>query len=590
MIIPSKDPFRIEKLLEIRDACTASQNERRELYARRRKYAMFGSDDYRQVRYNRLFAHTDLVASFLFSPDTAKYNLAPPRNSPPLIQAQAVALQDEWNQQFRDTGLAYQYALGVLWALIYDTMYLKIGYNRDRKRLTGTLIMPNAMGVYDEMEPELDNQEAFCHSYRQNWDRSVLQLYSAGLADRVADLGVSQGTPIEDMPPVLKQLLITQTGGQNLSGNLMGQAPLDIQPVILYEPKSNIPTVGWQELWVWDDVAEDYAMFIIADPDILITDSRESIKKRRDLNAAKALAKKLNGGSRDAGDDDDTPSDSNEFLPGEYPFVQITPYTRPDYAYGEAHSERLIPLQNWTSELLDEIGEVLEAQVDPSKVFSGFMGLSDEKAAAFGGPGSWVLDALPGAKVDKQTPQMPEDLFVEFREIGAIFLEASGLTETITGQGGKNVRGKGAQRQAAVTGSSRIKKVAVGLEPSLIQLGDLALKLFMNKSDDELLLPDGSKFLPKLFDPEHWNLRIAGHSHSPLFADEARELAVILLKAAAIDREMFVRLLTPPQEDTIISALRERIKVERAIAAQNPAALQKPGGGKARGASHGPQA
>ena len=150
MIIPSKDPFRIEKLLEIRDACLASQNERGELYAKRRKYFMFGSDDYKQVRYNRLFAHTDLVASFLYSPDTAKYNLAPPRNAPPLIQAQAVVLQDEWNQQFRDTGLAYLYSLALLWALVYDSMYLKVGFNRERKRLTGKLIMPNAFGVYDD--------------------------------------------------------------------------------------------------------------------------------------------------------------------------------------------------------------------------------------------------------------------------------------------------------------------------------------------------------------------------------------------------------------------------------------------------------
>jgi hypothetical protein len=333
--------------------------------------------------------------------------------------------------------------------------------------------------------------------------------------------------------------------------------------------------VEWQELWIWDDINEDYVTFLIADPDILITDTRESIK----LRAEKAKLKKRNGGA-DA-DDDESPSASNEFLPGEYPFVPITPYQLPDYAYGESHAERLIPLQNWTSERLDQIAEVLEAQVDPSKVFSGFMGLSDEKASAFGGPGTWVLDSLPGAKVDKQTPQMPEDLFVEFKEIGAIFLEASGLTETITGQGGKNIRGKSQSRQAAITGSSRIKKIAVGLEPSLIQLGDIALKLFLNWSEEDLFLPDGSKFLPKLFAAEHWNLRIAGHSHSPLFADEARELAAILLKAQSIDREMFVRLMSPPQEDTIISALRERIKAEQQIAARNPELL-KPGGSKGK--------
>jgi hypothetical protein len=568
MIIPSSGTFRMDKILSIRDACLESVNERRELYAKRRKYFMFGSDDYRQVRYNRLFAHTDLVKSFLYSADHAKYSLSASRNSPPPVVQQATALQDEWNQQFRDSGLAYMYRIALLWSLVYDSMYIKMGWNAERKRLFGKLIMPNAFGVYDEMEPELDNQEAFCHSYRLPWDRAVLMLFRAGLRDMVDQLGVSQGAPIDDLPPVLKQLLITQTGGQNLSGNLMGQAPLDIQPVILYEPKSNIPTVEFQELWVWDDINEDYATFIIADPDILVTDSRDSIKKRSG-----------NGHARD--DDDDAQSRSNEFLAGEYPFVPVTPYQLPDYAYGESHCERLIPLQNWTSERLDQIAEILESQVDPSKVFSGFMGLSDEKAGAFGGPGSWVLDALPGAKVDKQVPQMPEDLFAEFKEIGAIFLEASGLTETITGQGGP--KGKGAAKQAAVAGSARIKDIAVGLEPSLVQLGDIGLKLYMKESTDELVLPDGkTKFLPSQFASEDWNLRIAGHSHSPLFADEARELAALLLKAQSIDREMFVRLLSPPQEDTIISALRERLKIESALAARNPEAFAKMQAGRGK--------
>lgn len=567
MIIPSTGSFRLDKILEVRDACLESINERRELYAKRRKYFMFGSDDYRQVRYNRLFAHTDLVASFLYSADHAKYSLSAGRNAAPEVVQQAVALQDEWNQQFRDSGLAYTYAIALLWSLVYDSMYIKMGWNAERKRLFGKILMPNAFGVYDEMEPELDNQEAFCHSYRLPWDRAVLMFYRAGLKDRIDELGVSQGAPIDDLPPVLKQLLITQTGGQNLSGNLMGQAPLDIQPVILYEPKSNIPTVAFQELWVWDDINEDYATFVIGDPDILVTDSRETIKKRT-------------GNGHAASDDDNAQSRSNEFLAGEYPFVPITPYQLPDYAYGESHCERLIPLQNWTTERLDQIAEVLESQVDPSKVFSGFMGLSDEKAASFGGPGSWVLDALPGAKVDKQVPQMPEDLFAEFKEIGAIFLEASGLTETITGQGGP--KGKGAAKQAAVAGSARIKKVAVGLEPSLIQAGDIGLKLFMKESTEEINLPDGKKFLPSQFASEDWNLRIAGHSHSPLFADEARELAALLLKAQSIDREMFVRLLSPPQEDTIISALRERLKAEQALAARNPEAFAKMQGGRGK--------
>jgi hypothetical protein len=489
---------------------------------------------------------------------------------------QALAIQDDWNQRFRDSGLAYTYGIAMTWALVFDSMFMKIGWNDERDKLTGRMIVPHAFGVYDETETDLDAQEAFSHSYRLPYDNAVLRLYRAGRKEDVPRIGVKQGTPIDDLPPVLKQLIISQTGGQNLSGNIMGQAPLDVQPSVRYEAKSDIPTVEFQELWIWDDVHEDYTVFTIAEPDIILSDSREVI----------GALKKAKGGDKITG-----LSESNPFLVQEHPFVPIIPYPLTDYFWGEAHAERLIPLQVWSCERLDQIGEILERQVDPAKVFSGFMGLSDEKAGALGGPNSWVMDALPGAKVEELAPKMPEDLFAEFSAIGAIFLEASGLTETVIGKGEKNVRGGGHSKQLALTGSGRIRKVAIGLEPGLVQMGDLGVKLTQRNSDEPLLLPEGKSFLPAQFAADNWNMRIAGHSHSPLFVDESRELAATMLKAQAIDREMFVRLLNPPQRDTIIASLRERAKAEAAQRALNPAGA-KPAGGKARpkGEAHGPQA
>src|SRR5215472_1850752 len=177
MIIPNAEPFRTDKLKEIRDACIAGFADRQSLYAKRRKYYMFGSDDYRQVRYNRLFSHLDLVSSFLYSADHAKYTLSAGHNAQAAAVAQALALQDEWNTEFRDSGLAYLYGTALTWALVYDSMFVKVGWNSERKRLFGKLVGANAFGVYDEMEPELDNQEAFVHSYRVPYDRAVVMFY-----------------------------------------------------------------------------------------------------------------------------------------------------------------------------------------------------------------------------------------------------------------------------------------------------------------------------------------------------------------------------------------------------------------------------
>lgn len=561
MIIPDKDPLRQEKVIWIRDACMLSRTDRLSMYQRRRRFFLFGTYGQEKVIYNRLMAHIDLVASFLYAADHCRFNLSAPRNSDEALAKQVLALGEDWNDTFRDSGIAYQFAIGLLWSLIYDTMFLKLGWG-DRGGLFCKLVPPNAFAVFDETEPDLDSQEAFVHTYRVNWDNAVLRLLRAGMADRIKDLRTEATPTIDDMPPVMAQMIISNTGGVNLGGPMMGQVMPDYEPQGYYEAKSDIPTVQFQEVWVWDDYIEDYVIFTIADPDIILTDSRETVAA-----LAKASDKKFAEAFR---------SESNLFLPDEHPFVVIRPYEMFDYFWGEAHSERLIPLQKWTNERLDQIHEILEMQVDPAKVFSGFMGLSDEKAGALGGPGTWVIDQLPQASVKELKPEMPEDLFAELKEIGGIFLEASGLTETVTGHGEKDVRSKGHAKQLATTGSGRIRKIAVGLEGALTRIGDLGVRLKMRNSRDEII-PDApaTPFVPAQLATQHWNMRVAGHSHSPLFADDSRELAQLMFKARAIDREMLVRLLHPPSADEIISSLRKRVKAESQAAAMNPQPPQR---------------
>jgi hypothetical protein len=71
-------------------------------------------------------------------------------------------------------------------------------------------------------------------------------------------------------------------------------------------------------------------------------------------------------------------------------------------------------------------------------------------------------------------------------------------------------------------------------------------------------------------------LRVAGHSHSPLFRDDTQELTAFLYKAQAIDREALLRLLNPPNRDNLIHALRAR---ERRAAIAQAMRAQTPGGG-----------
>jgi hypothetical protein len=131
------------------------------------------------------------------------------------------------------------------------------------------------------------------------------------------------------------------------------------------------------------------------------------------------------------------------------------------------------------------------------------------------------------------------------------------------------------------------------LEGSLVRFGDLTLKLKM-RNDDEPMTPDpkedgkeGDPFYFANMDGEY-ALRVAGHSHSPLFADDSKELAAFLFKSQSIDQEGLLRLLNPPDRDNLIHRLREKKKqAEKAAAMRMKMGLPEPGakpngkGGKA---------
>jgi hypothetical protein len=318
-------------------------------------------------------------------------------------------------------------------------------------------------------------------------------------------------------------------------------------------------------------------------PGIVISDSKKTIEVLKKTGGFKSQRKQQEAFYDTA---------CNPFFPKDHPYVQVRPYQMYEYFWGKAHIESLIPLQEWSNERLEQIHDILDKQANPARVLSGFLGLSDEKAEAFGGADSWVLDQLPQAQVKELYPEMPDDIFQDYNSIGALFIEASGLTEVLQGKGTQGVRSKNHAKELSSTGSGRIKKTATRLEAPLVRMGDLALRLNMRNNDDPIY-PD-PKEDGKPGDPFYYHnligdysLRIAGHSHSPLFADDSKELAAALFKAQAIDQEGLLRMLNPPNRDNLIHALRARQKKSaQAQAMRAKMGIPEPGQ-KPRGKSNG---
>jgi hypothetical protein len=588
MIIPEPGQAQNEFIRWVLDICLQSKKDRKDLYDRRRQFFLYGTAADQEVIYNRIESHLDLVASFLYSSDHAQFSLSAPLNSDDHLVKQYMALEDAFNNDFRDAGGFDFFSDSIIGSLVYDSMIIKSGWSDVHEDATFQLIEPWKFGVFSEEVTELESQPAFVHCYHIDYDNAVQRLARAGLASKIPDLPVVN-TPFESpFPEMITRMIISSTGGENLSGNVQGSINPNYLPRPSYQAKIDRPLVAFYELTIWDDECSDYRVFWVVDPDIIISDSKRTIdvlKKSGGFTSQVSQQKQFYD------------TQCNPFFPREHPYTLVRPYNIYEYFWGKAHIESLIPLQQWSNERLEQIHDILDRQAYPPRVGSGFMGLSDEKMEAFGGADTWVMDQLPQAAIKELYPEMPSDIFADYMQIGQLFIEASGLTEVLQGKGTAGVRSKDHAKQLSTTGSGRIKKAATRLESPLVRVGDLAFKLNMRNNDDEIK-PD-PKEDGKPGDPFYYanmvgqyNLRVSGHSHSPLFADDTKELAGFLFKSQSIDQEGLLRLLNPPNRDNLLFALRTRQKKQAAAQAMKMKMGIAEGGkpnGKGKGAAQ-PQA
>ena len=558
------------------ERCLSTRDERDKLYQWREKYYLFGSNGMEPARVNNIASHLDLVTSFLYTPDHAFYHIAAASARNELDVLKAIALQDDFNEDFIETGISDMIGEAVEWSLVYDTIIPKQGWNRDTEEWFMELVPPHNFGVYDESKQDLDSQSCFVHTYFIEYQQAVGKLMMAGRTDDIERIKVTHSSAISPFPEMLQRMIISGTTGASLTGSLFGQVNPDYSPTTTYQAKSSVPMVRWNELWVWDDRAIDYRILYMIEPDILVADSRETIEtyKTATSNVIDLFGRldKVGKGI----------SETNEFYPGEHPFSKIQPYKKLKYFWGKAHIDAMIPLQHWLLQRIDQIDDILDRQADPSRVFSGFLGLTEEKAAAFGGAGTYMYDTLPQAKMEEFKPDMPPDVFAEYKEIKSEFREVSGLTDVVAGHSERGVRSHQHAQDLKKSGSGRIKKAALALDAPLLKIGDIGLKLKMAHDKDKLeTAPDDQDqvhdFLP--CEAGGVKMRIDGHSYSPLFGDESREMAAVFRKFQSIDDEDFIRMMNPPSRDTLLHSLRKRKRQQKKMAQQHPELLGKQAGG-----------
>ena len=526
MKIPKNALDRDEFFKEIIYKCEVSIGSRKIDYASLRNWYLFGNGpDEAPALYNKIFPHLDQLTSFLYSAETTRFSInlgaSIPENEHQKVPVLTKALNDEWLNSNADQ----VFSTATTWSLVYGTAYVKLIMNNG---IHPYMVEPGSVGVLREDITYTDRQEALIQKYYITKSELYARLYSHPRREEIVQRVGSMPHERTEIANGLERIIISQS-----NPTIYGNVNLDLAGGNRYKAEVSEDTVEMTELWIWDDDIADYRVVTKADPDVIIYDR---------------------------------PGESL-FMKGELPFVQLCPNPLYDYYWGGSEVQRLIYLQQLRNRRMTDILDLLSKQVNPPTALIGFTGILDEKNFALNRAGGLLSTDMPNAKVEKMAPNMPPDLFTEIREIDAMFEEASGIGNVLSGKGEAGVRSAGHASQLARLGSSRTKKRALVIEDSLEKVATLYLKAMQQYDDTRFKDTQGHTFIAEQF-TSNFTVKVDAHSNSPIFMEDNRQMAFNLFKAGVIDKESLIDLVEPPMKEELKSRLK---KMEASKAGQPPA-------------------
>jgi hypothetical protein len=244
-------------------------------------------------------------------------------------------------------------------------------------------------------------------------------------------------------------------------------------------------------------------------------------------------------------------------IKGEHPFIKITPLPIYNYIWGQSLVQNLMGLQDWRDQHNTRIDTIFRRKMRPSRTFTGpWVGLTDEKMAALDREGGFFHSVQPTAKVDSYAPEVDISQAMAYLSmLDDYFYEMAGLPNILRGKGEVGIRAGGHAEIMQQIGSSRIKKMALVLEDSCEKLATLMFKM-QRVHDEEVYLDEEQKeFLLAQID-DRFQVKVSGHSLSPVFVEDTKAQADKMLAMKEIDRRSHLQLTQPPMAEM----LEERLK------------------------------
>lgn len=539
MRIPADAGERQSFYAETLQDCLVSLEARRSTYRDLRRYYMYGCgpDGDPSTTVNKIYPHIDQLCSFMYSQETTIFNIEIGQSESEGELTRVRTVGQKVNDEWHDSNCDIIFGVALQWAFVYGSMFIKT-----RRRGNGTesfIVEPHNFGVLREDVTMLSRQEAFAMCYMQTKSELERELRIANhpRIDDILKHVVESGSPANNQGTMIGNIVVSSVTPQ-----ILGNVNLNLSSLARYQPRVAKPLVKMHELYVWNDAINDFQIVTMAE-NIVVYD--------------RPLEEML--------------------LEDEPPFVQVCPSPAEDYFWGHSEVERLIPLQEMRNERMMGIRQMMKRQERPPKSFGGFPAVTDEINATFDTPGGYAQSDIPGAKVEPFSPDIPEDLFREVRELDLMFEEMSGISNILSGRGETGVRSEGHANKLAELGSARAKKRALVIEDCLEKQATLMLRIMQKYNKEQFKDEEGAQFILNQF-TKNCIVRVDAHSNSPIFVENTVNLAFELFKAQAIDKEELLRIVPVPMKQSLINKLKTKIEPAQAAAAQaeNVIKMQKP--------------
>ncbi len=555
MKIPTDKLMRFGFYKDVADSCCASMEDRRDRYAESRYYWLHGAAPGEEPSaWNRIYPHIELVSSFLYAQESTRFSVEFGDSVPDTNFAIAEPFQKRLNHKWKDCGADNVFNQVLVKSLVMDSAFLKI--NRRNGGIIPYVVEPGQFGVLREDQMMLDRQEAFVHTYQitltelharlaEHPRRNELMMQANTVGQKASGTGPAQQQKIDlsaFMPNVLGR--VNDVTGSSSEAQT-------------YLAKLSVDMADMTELWVWNDDTEDWQTVTMIGTESVVYDRQNIFLPRRTGRYP---------------------------CEPEHPFVQMCPSPMSDYFWGISEVSRLKELQSYRNKRMGEIQQLLAKQVDPPGSYSG-QGVPEEKLRGFGIAGSF-LSMGPGEKYEEHAPTIPQNMWDDIHENDQAFMEASGISNIMSGRGDSGVRSKGQTTELARLGSARIKNRGMRVEAALEKVAQLTAKcLVVDDVDPMTATVNGKRIevIPAQMSDD-FSIKVDAHSNSPIFVESMKQDAEVLFKAQVITPERFVMMMNPPMKEECLRDLREKIIPAKEKAAQEQHALEAQ---KAAGANGG---